>query len=263
MKSVFSGMIIALAVSGLAGMAAADSIPFGVGDNVQMTLSLNSAHGLQNTVQVTKPESYSLWAGALDWRVTSVQKGGAGDYKPASGNLYTFCIQMSQNVTIGGSATFSVVSLNSGTPVLGGSEGKLTTYEIGLIQSLVDKHYSDLTSPANYAAMQLAIWEIVYDGGSGSGSTPFSPDFSHGVFISTSDGNTGALTTAGTWLTNLTPDTNVTSLALVSSGAQDQLIGIVAPVPLPAAAGVGVSMLVGFGGMFGLRKKLKKKLPIA
>jgi hypothetical protein len=35
------------------------------------------------------------------------------------------------------------------------------------------------------------------------------------------------------------------------------------PVPLPAAAGVGFGMLAGFGGLFGLRKKLRRRSRVA
>jgi hypothetical protein len=37
----------------------------------------------------------------------------------------------------------------------------------------------------------------------------------------------------------------------------------IVPVPLPAAAGVGFSMLAGFGGLFGMRKKMRRGARIA
>jgi hypothetical protein len=243
MKSWIVGGVLALA---LTGVGVSRGATLNVGDSVHVTMT-GLGPGLYNQVSVSSPVSYSYYAGALDWRLDTVNGNSV-----APTTIYTFCIQMTQHVSNGG-YTFTVQSL-VGAP-LGGTDPHLSVDQAALIQGLVDTHYSDiLSTPINAAAMQVAIWEILYDGG----TSPDVYNSAHGASgfaasaTNPSDGAT-ALARAQNWLTNLTPDYNVTSLALVNNGDQDQMIAIT-PVPLPAALPMGAAMLVGMAGLAAVRK---------
>jgi len=127
--------------------------------------------------------------------------------------------------------------------------------------------YRDDSNGAHAAAFQIALWDLVYL----DPSTNFANSTLNPVYFSnnaTAIAN-GVSEAQQSWAHRDDPIVNAKPVyALISVGTQQSFsITIVGaetvPVPLPAAAGVGFAMLAGFGGMFGLRKTMKRKASIA
>ena len=216
--------------------------------------------------------STTVQTGQINWKVTSSNTPGYS----TGGTFSTYCIQGDQSVTYGQTYTYTVVNLeSSGVPEGGLDAGVLDATAALQIQGLANTYFSKAgTAIAGYdanqtaAAFQLAVWEIEYDGGSGGESFPQTTGynfFAHGLLEAsgTNSEGTGAITLADSWLQNFTAATSVTSLALVSTGAQDQLIfnpsggsgGNQSAVPLPAAFPAGAALLAGLAGVRKLRRK--------
>ncbi|HUO10262.1 MAG TPA: hypothetical protein VM008_18290 [Phycisphaerae bacterium] len=210
------------------------------------------------------------YVGQINWTV-------AGSTSPAynvGDSLSTYCIQGLQDVYTGSTYTYNIVPLNStGLPLGGGDAGILDSLAAMQIQGLANQYFpvagsasGNFTANQTAAAFQLAVWEIEYDGGLGAESFPQGSSFnyfSQGNLTANANDSDGvaAISLANTWLNNFTASESVTSLALVSDGAQDQLVfqpggGSTPPAaPLPAAFPAGAALLA---GMFGARK-LKRK----
>jgi hypothetical protein len=112
---------------------------------------------------------------------------------------------------------------------------------MALVNLLFNQHYTTSLNQNDTAALQLAIWEVLYDGSGGSLGT--------GVFQVNSTGlaNTEVVT-AQSWVTNINTTAsinNYTLYQLANPDFQDFVIGINA-VPLPAAlpAGAGTLMVI-------------------
>jgi len=234
-----------------------------VSPGISSGLKVTFTGGSQSTVNT----------GEINWKVTASSTTGynVGD------TFSTFCIQGEQSVTSGQTYTYNVVSLDStGIPNGGSDAGVLDSTAALQIQGLVNSYFSDAgVAYSGYdanqtaAAFQLAVWEIEYDGGYGKetftngGSTNF---LTAGLLEATGTGSEalGTVTLANYWLNHFTAATSVTSLALVSGGAQDQLIcnissgggGNLATVPRPAAFPAGAALLTGLFGARKLRRKL-------
>ena len=210
------------------------------------------------------------YVGQINWTVT-------GSDTPAytvGQQLSTYCIQGLQDVYTGGTYTYNIVSLNStGLPLGGSDAGVLDSVAAMQIQGMADNYFAvagtavgGYTANQTAAAFQMAVWEIEYDGGQGGETFPQGGSFNYfaqGNFTASANNSDGtaAITLANSWLNNYTAASAVTSLALVSDSAQDQMVyqpggGSTPPAaPLPAAFPAGVALL---SGMFGARK-LKRK----
>lgn len=210
----------------------------------------------------------ALSVGAFKWTVTAE----SGNTFSVGQSLYTFCIQESQSIH--SSQTYTLGSL-SGAPAGGSDAGVIDVLAAAQIQGLVSSFYHalDFTSsnPVNYqhnaisysdaevgAAMQLAIWEIEYDGGTGGQSFGAATNyFTSGQVRATGTSTSGndALTLATAWLNAFTSDSTFSSIALLNAYKQDQLVGIpnppgggsIPPVPLPAALPAGMALLAALG----------------
>jgi hypothetical protein len=236
------------------------------------TLSPGLTSGLYVTFVGGTPTS-QVNTGQINWKVTATDNT---DYTVGE-KFSTYCIQGEQYVTTGQTYNYSIVGLGStGQPEGGTDAGVLDSTAAMQIQGLVNSYFADAgvvdgSYDANQtaAAFQLAIWEIEYDGGSGGetftsgGSTNFFGS-GDGLVRATGVGSeaSGAVTLANYWLNHFTKATAVSSLALVSGNAQDQLIcnvpsgsGQQSSVPLPAAFPAGAALLA---GMFGARKLRRK-----
>jgi hypothetical protein len=81
--------------------------------------------------------------------------------------LQAYCIDVTTNLITGSAAQYNLIS-----PL---SSGRIDAQQLSLISSLYDQRAGSVTSAANSAAFQLALWEIISDPASlqlGSG-----PDF--------------------------------------------------------------------------------------
>ena len=121
-----------------------------------------------------------------------------------------------------------------------------------------------ITDSAAAAEFQMALWTLLY-----------SPTYSAGAGSGVIYSNNPNIATADGWAANAwghigtqvsvyaliarPDDTQSFSVAIVSGAGHDNT----APVPLPAAVGVGFSMLGGFGMLAGLRKRLRRRPRIA
>jgi hypothetical protein len=211
------------------------------------------------------------YVGQINWTVTASDT--AQFVKGQS--LATYCIQGLQDVVTGNSYSYDIVNLNSpGLPEGSTADaGILDSTAAMQIQGFADSYFalagtvtSGFTANETSAAFQLAVWEIEYDGGQGGESFPQNASFNYfaqGNLIATGTNTEGtdAISLANTWLNNFSQAASVNSLALVSTGAQDQFIyqpgggGTPPAAPLPAAFPGGVALL---GGLFGARKWKRK-----
>lgn len=195
--------------------------------------------GLGRNVQLTYgARTFNVFAGQLKHTFTN----GTGDLgSEISGNLLTFCTDLSQYVT-SSTATYNVVSVQTvpGSPGMGRAKATLIR---NLYSFARDAQFSTASTDAAKdfaAAFQLAVWEIVYDY-AGSRSTL---DLTTGLVMAKQ--TNGAALTLGV-RTNLTNFFNASmvdgaykQVVAVSSGRfQDQLVQTDHMVPLPGAAAMG------------------------
>jgi len=100
-------------------------------------------------------------AGPEMWHETS----GTINLGDANGDFLTFCVEINQDVYLGGTYTFTTGTVASaptpGTPLPG--SGGMGTIKANLLNDLWTRHYSDVTDATTGAAFQVAVWEVVYD----------------------------------------------------------------------------------------------------
>jgi hypothetical protein len=181
----------------------------------------------------------------------------------------TFCIELTQNVYIGGTYTYSLNALENaptpGSPQTGQPNG-MGSLKANAIRTLWGSAYSSNMSQINAAAFQLAIWRLEYDW-TGSKTISQMTDFTTGNFRANganSDGSS-AVTAAQSLITKVlngtftTMETNL--IALTSDQYQDQLTVqdqvSIASTPEPASLGLGLigGALMLVGHRFLRRKK--------
>lgn len=167
---------------------------------------------------------------AFDLTTPTVSASTGGFAGAWDGTPITFwCVELTQYFTPGSSY------MDYSTGALSGSVWS----NLGRLFSEVDPATRTSTTD-NSAAFQLAIWEIVYEGGTGL-------DLTTGTFhITNNNGNTAAQNLANTWLTNL-PGSSVVALTLLHSDNEQDFITVLPgdrdccttvpePSPLPLAA---------------------------
>jgi len=175
-------------------------------------------------------------------------------YAPALGNVFgSFCIQLSEYISGGQTATFDVVTLDQ-APVAGPAMSIAKATSIAKLWAYVTAAHGAPTGLTNVtvgtttesgtAAFQLAIWNLVYDG---------DLNLSGGTFQATASNVT---TVAQDMLTQSGLSTVVADMrAIAVAGIQDQVFLTDAPgpaVPLPSVASAFVGLL--FAGGLGMRR---------
>ena len=197
-------------------------------------------------------------AGQLNWSWQS------GPDKPGfvqSNNSFgAFCVELNQEVSIGSSYTYKSVPLSQ-VPQPGNNQGNGGTSGMGstrakLIQEVVDNNWNPVLDNNHAAALQLAIWKIVYEAaGANGGLADYKVDANDtGIFKVASGTSSDVVSDADAMLANLNPNYSgkVYQIdGLTSPTAQDQLVisnvGNVVSVPAPAAF-----ILFGLGSFGGL-----------
>jgi hypothetical protein len=142
--------------------------------------------------------------------------------------LKAYCIDVTTNLITGTSAQYNLVS-----PL---SSGRIDAQQLSLISSLFDQHAGAVTTAANSAAFQLALWEIIGDPASlqlGSG-----PDF----WSTTFNGSQGI---AQSWLDGLDKSGSYSSSSyefyvLQPSGASNQTLLTARQVAVPEPGTLGL-----------------------
>ena len=98
-------------------------------------------------------------AGLFNWTRTG------GTYAGLQGNFYAFCTELTEHVGYGGSYTYDVTSLENVPTSLGG----MGSAKADLVRELFGRFYNPAFTGAldvdHAAAMQMSIWEIVYENG--------------------------------------------------------------------------------------------------
>jgi hypothetical protein len=193
-----------------------------------------------NGVSPSKGISYKLnggntqstSAGVFDWTYVS------GDKLNNASTFKTFCIDLIHFISTNSKYTYSIDNpLGADTQAI---QGGLTSGQVSLLSELFGKYYNSVVDSNTGAAFQIAVWDIVYDGGVPNSSSPFKV---------TSSGTAEAL--AVQWLNNLDPSktSNLLVLDSVKAGDHQNQITLGPVVPEPASL---VLASIGAVGLLGL-----------
>jgi hypothetical protein len=211
--------------------------------------------------------------GAEVWNYTSGTPVAQGS------PFYTYCIEITQDVYLGSSYTFTLGPLNTapqpGTGVMPypdpvGTPSGMGTGKAAMIGDLWSRYYADsvtagavsdtTTLQEASAAFQVDVWAIVYDN-----PLPITNKFDYSVtntadnFYLTANNDLIIGNLAQTWLTQVGDDVvnnnlgTANLIALTNSADQDQ---ITVAAPLPSSASLGLALLGGLGlGGLSLRRR--------
>jgi len=190
-------------------------------------------------------------SGRFLWNVNSTSSP-IGTYGTS---FFSFCVDLSQNVSPGSQYTFTE-TLNLTSVPIGGSGQAMTSQAANDLALLYGAFYNDLIGSPNVvgksynsiaytgaqmaAAFQLAVWEIVED----DGINGLSLSNTSSRFYDTTD--TTVVTLANWYLTHLGSKADQL-VALYSTGAQDQVVFVpvnITGVPLPGAVAAGLPILM-------------------
>jgi hypothetical protein len=174
--------------------------------------SVFGAPNLSETVRIEGPGRAATTVRAGPFRMTD-----------RTDDFVLWCFDIAQ--AVGNHVTYTEVS------------NPLGDVRASLLNRLFTSYYSQVTTPLNGAAFQVALWEIVNETIGGD------LDVSSGAF--TASKNAGVVNQANTWLANLGTDENYNITYLASATHQDLLTAT--PVPLPAGVlllGTGLGALV-------------------
>jgi hypothetical protein len=216
-KSFAIGMIGLAALAGSAQAVDTVRARFdSIAPGVLLEYSINSGGSFQFS-----------FAGQFNWTRDNVMPG---TYAGLQGQFATFCIEIGQRVDFGNTYDFFVDTVASspiGTPMGAAKAGQLA--------ELFGRFFGGLTTNDDYAAFQVAIWEITTDN---------STDVTSGLFqIRNNAVVSGLANTMLGALNGTGPTMNL--LALQSRTNQDQIF-----VPAP-----GALALAGLGGLLAARRK--------
>ena len=206
------------AIASLTSMASADFI----------TANFDSASPSETVDILNNGSPSSISTGQYNWTRTG------GDALAPVGGFATFCIEVTQQIAFGGNYSYDVIPL-AGGPLPATFETPMGAAKAGLIAGLWNAHYGSLVTSTDFAAFQVAVWEIVYDA---------TLDVASDSFQVTSNAPVALL--AQSWLNTITPADPVAAglFALSSNDFQDQL------VPAPATLA-----LLGLGAFAGRRRR--------
>jgi hypothetical protein len=214
----------------------------------QVTATLDNTNTLSPSAPVMinlgdgASPSVSYTPGEVNWTLVSA----SGITLP--NKFITFCLELTQDIYLGQTYTYSVTDLASapkpGSGATGGTSGMGPT-KANKIAQLWGGFYDQIgTDGVKAAAFQLAIWKIEYDWGH-----PYEANLATGNFQASSPNN-AAVSQATTLLKDLETHSYQTApnlSALTSPDAQDQLVQGLPVPPTAYLAGFGVLSLLGYG----------------
>lgn len=170
-------------------------------------------------------------AGLFNWTRTS------GTYSGAQGNFMSFCTELGEHVSNGSNYCYDILSLE-----VAPSSGAMGAAKADQVRELFGRYYTPafgaVLSADAATAMQLSIWEIVFENGG-------SLDLAAGNAQFTND-NAAAIALAGTYLSSLDGNgpRNNDIVVMSANGVQDQII----PAP-------GTLALLGMGALAAKRRR--------
>jgi hypothetical protein len=154
--------------------------------------------------------------------------GAANAPANLQGTFAGFCIELSQSISSGNSYTdFSTTPLAS-APIPGTAMGAA---KAALLSELWGRNYASLSTATQYAAFQLAVWEIVQDTGL---------SLTGGTLRAASS---TARTQAQTWLSQLNGTGPLASVYAITSPTHQDFLVQQPSIPAPGAAGLGFAAL--------------------
>jgi len=221
--------------------------------------------------------------GALQWTVQSVSNP-SNTFGLAAGNtIDTFCIEITQNVGIGGTYTFTETPslanaptdmqyiTNVDVPVINTGMGNTKANLLNeLYNEVLEQSFFETLNKDQATAFQLAVWEIVYENSLTSGQTGNANlNLGSGSFYVNNGSNVTSaaiITQAQGWLNGLNATylnkNNIAVFALTDQNNQDQAFSLLVTkknvgTPLPASLGNAALLMGVFGAGYVLVKKRK------
>ena len=189
--------------------------------------------------------------GQLTWDVTS----STDPLVTVGPNFPTFCIELEK--LLSSPATFDVGFVRDAPDP--GTSSPFPSGDIGLareilLTKLYDSEYFGLSGSTDFAAFQLAVWELTHET-----TSAFSVSTGSGTFYLSSGANALAVSTANTWLAALSGPavTHVLDIyALTKSTNQDQIFAVPTPPQtcVPEATAMMTWGLVLFSASFVSRR---------
>ena len=160
-------------------------------------------------------------------------------------SFWAFCVELGQTVNFGESVSYDVLPLAMGSNVTGGL-GAAKADSIGELLGAVYPDFSQVLTNNQYAALQIAIWEITREDFATNGYDVLAGD------VTFSGSTATILNLANTYLAQVDGvGPRAQGLrALVNERRQDMLVQF--PVPEPASLALA---LMGLGAVFGTRRR--------
>lgn len=228
----------------------------GVGNNNVVQLRINDGNGTNNFF------NYG-YSGYVNWAQTP-----ANNNTGIPNNFSTFCIELTQNISIGSTYTYTLATLESaptpGSPQTGQPNG-MGSFKANAIRKLWAGAYSSNMSQVDAAAFQLAVWRLEYDLDSTKTISQMT-SFTSGNFrvLGNNSAGNSAVAAAQSLITKVMDGTftnmEMDLVALTNENYQDQITVSSGPtfqeVPEPASLGLWLVSGVLLAGRCLRRKKV-------
>ncbi len=197
----------------------------------------------------------STTAGKFAWTVVAggVGQSYGGHTFDVGDTFFTFCTELTQNISNNGTYTYDLVAPSTIPNPAGGNPGfTMNSFRASLLAELFRENFvtATTTTALNAAAFQMAVWEIVYQdgtGANGSASSLGEIDLNAKTGIFSMD-NSDAGDQANIWLALLDGDYPADPDWLIgfsNTSKQDQVTMVPLPAPVWMAAVGLLGVVVG------------------